>query len=51
MRTSMDEYLDAAILSLQRLQAKTAKRGRPPKVLEKLRRAEDDDKRASQRQT
>jgi hypothetical protein len=31
--------LDAAILSLERLQAKAARRGRPPKLLEQLRKA------------
>lgn len=32
-------HLDAAILSLERLQAKAARRGRPPKLLEQLRKA------------
>jgi hypothetical protein len=32
-------HLDAAILSLEQLQAKTARRGRPPKVLAELRKA------------
>ncbi|MCX6632027.1 MAG: hypothetical protein NTW28_30830 [Candidatus Solibacter sp.] len=32
-------HLDAAILSLERLQAKAARRGRPPRVLEELRKA------------
>lgn len=32
------EHLDAAILSLQRLQERVAKRGRPPKLLSQLRR-------------
>ena len=32
-------HLDAAILSLERLQAKAARRGRPPKVLAELRKA------------
>jgi hypothetical protein len=30
-------HLDAAILSLERLQAKAARRGRPPKLLQELR--------------
>ena len=34
-------HLDAAILSLERLQAKAARRGRPPKLLEQLRKAQD----------
>jgi hypothetical protein len=32
-------HLDAAILSLERLQAKEARRGRPPKMLAELRNA------------
>jgi hypothetical protein len=32
------EHLDAAILSLERLQEKATKRGRPPKLLSQLRR-------------
>ena len=32
------EHLDAAILSLERLQEKSVKRGRPPKLLSQLRR-------------
>ena len=32
------EHLDAAIVSLERLQAKEARRGRPPKALADLRR-------------
>lgn len=32
------EHLDAAILSLERLQEKVVKRGRPPKLLSQLRR-------------
>jgi len=31
------EYLDAAIVSLERLQVRVARRGRPPKVLTGLR--------------
>ena len=33
------EYLDAAIQSLERLQAKVARRGRPPKMLDAIRKA------------
>ena len=33
-------HLDAAILSLEKLQAKAARRGRPPKLLEQLRKAQ-----------
>jgi len=32
-------HLDAAILSLERLQAKAARRGRPPRALAELRRS------------
>ena len=31
-------HIDAAILSLERLQAKEVRRGRPPKLLQELRR-------------
>jgi hypothetical protein len=33
-------HLDAAILSLERLQSKAARRGRPPKVLQQIRKAQ-----------
>jgi hypothetical protein len=38
LRKELD-YLDAAIQSLERLQAKVARRGRPPKMLDALRKA------------
>jgi hypothetical protein len=31
------EHIDAAILSLERLQAKESRRGRPPKILSEMR--------------
>lgn len=43
-------HLDAAILSLERLQAKAARRGRPPKVLQELRKAQATPK-TGRRQT
>jgi hypothetical protein len=33
-------HLDAAIVSLERLQAKASRRGRPPRVLQESRKAE-----------
>ena len=36
------EHLDAAILSLERLQAKTTRRGRPPRILSELRKAQPE---------
>jgi len=37
LRQELD-HLDAAILSLERLQAKAARRGRPPSILTEIRR-------------
>jgi hypothetical protein len=42
-------HLDAAILSLERLQAKVARRGRPPAMLSELRKAHPEPKPASRR--
>ena len=33
------QYLDAAILSLERIQQRSSRRGRPPKILTELRQA------------
>ena len=40
------EHLDAAILSLERLQEKSVKRGRPPKLLSQLRRPRSTTRRS-----
>jgi len=37
LRAELD-HIDAAILSLERLQAKESRRGRPPKILAEMRR-------------
>ena len=44
-------YLDAAILSLERLQQKVKRRGRPPKVLTEMRKAHPASRRSVRRQT
>ena len=44
-------HLDAAIVSLERLQAKVGRRGRPPRVLAELRKARATPKPASRRQS
>ena len=41
--------LDAAILTLERLQVKSVRRGRPPKVLTELRRAVKSAERVGER--
>ena len=41
------EHIDAAILSLERLQAKGSRRGRPPKVLLDLRKVRPPARRMS----
>jgi hypothetical protein len=43
-------HLDAAIVSLERLQAKVGRRGRPPRVLAELRKAHTAPKPVSRRQ-
>jgi hypothetical protein len=43
-------HLDAAIVSLERLQAKVGRRGRPPRVLAELRKAHTVPKPVSRRQ-
>jgi hypothetical protein len=42
-------HLDAAILSLERLQAKVTRRGRPPRVLAELRKAHASSPRSAGR--
>jgi len=44
-------HLDAAILSLERLQAKSTRRGRPPKALAMLRKTRLTPRISQQRQT
>ena len=44
-------HLDAAIVSLERLQAKVGRRGRPPRVLTELRKTRAAPKPAARRQT
>jgi hypothetical protein len=43
-------HLDAAILSLERLHAKVARRGRPPRVLAELRKTNTVSRPATRRQ-
>jgi hypothetical protein len=43
--------LDAAILSLEQLQAKGARRGRPPKALAEIRKAEETPKSTRRRES
>jgi len=43
-------HLDAAILSLERLQAKKARRGRPPKALAMLRKPQPTPREVPQRE-
>jgi hypothetical protein len=42
-------HLDAAIVSLERLQAKVGRRGRPPRVLAELRKTQAASKPAARR--